>query len=276
MHTPVLLNQTLAAMQVYSGGRYIDATLGEGGHTAAILDKGGHVLAIDRDKGQVAVQARRFTSKNCTCIEGNFCDIATLANDHHFTPVDGVLFDLGLSYGQIKDAGKGLSFKNGDEQLDMRLDETADRTAEMILFQYTRQDLIDIFMQNAEELYSVQIADAIVEQRIGKKRLTVAWLVHLIEEVVGAHARPSITKIFQALRIEVNDEFNNLRKGLAGAISILKPTGLVAVISFHSLEDRIVKQFIATKGYTQTTKKPILGDKTLSFERSATLRVFHP
>ena len=277
MHTPVLLKKTLETLAVHEGGMYIDATLGEGGHTRAMLAMGARVLAIDRDDAQVESQKSKVESQGNRVIlkQGNFKDIAQIAKDAGFFPVDGVLFDLGLSYGQIKDGGKGLSFKNMEERLDMRLDETADRTAEMILFQYTEQDLADIFMQNAEELYAAQIARAVVEKRIGKKRLTVGWLVQLIEEVVGQHARPSTTKVFQALRIEVNDEFNNLKKGLSGAVSLLKPTGLVAVITFHSLEDRIVKQYIAHKGYTQTTKKPIFGDKTLSFERSAVLRVFH-
>lgn len=275
MHTPVLLDTVLAALAVKPGGLYVDATLGEGGHTSAILNAGGIVLAIDRDSVQIEKQKKALHNPNLTLALGNFADIEQIAQKNGFSRVDGVLFDLGLSFAQLKEGGKGLSFKNDDEPLDMRLDEEADRTASRILKQYSHEALVRVFMENAEEIQAEQIVTVIEERRKNRRELTVGWLRDCVHAAKVSDPNRSVLRVFQALRIEVNDEFNNLQKGLVGATHILKPEGVIAVISFHSLEDRIVKRYIRTNGYTQTTKKPVKGDEQIRFERSAMLRVFH-
>jgi len=273
MHTPVLLEEMMQGLDVHSGGKYIDATFGEGGHTRALLEKGALVLAIDRDIVQIQAQNSN-TNKNLTLKQGNFSDIVEIAKSAEFSPVDGIIFDLGLSNEQLRSGGKGLSYKNFDETLDMRLDENCEMDAETILRQYTEKEMINMFMHNAEETLAIELSKRIALQRVGVRPLTVGWLVEVVNSVAKNNPRPTMTRVFQALRVEVNNEFNNLEKALVGAVSLLAPQGKIAVISFHSLEDRIVKRFIRSHGYVQLGKKPIFGDKELRFERSAVLRIF--
>ncbi len=273
MHTPVLLEEMMTGLEVHSGGKYIDATFGEGGHTRALLEKGALVLAIDRDIAQIQAQNSN-SNKNLTLKQGNFSDIVDLAKDAGFFPIDGIIFDLGLSNEQLRSGGKGLSYKNFDEVLDMRLDESCEMDAETILRQYTEKEMIDMFMHNAEETLAIELSKRIALQRVGVRPLTVGWLVEVVNSVAKNNPRPTLTRVFQALRVEVNNEFNNLEKALVGAVGLLAPKGKIAVISFHSLEDRIVKRFIRSHGYIQIGKKPIFGDKELRYERSAVLRIF--
>ncbi len=275
MHTPVLLSEVVELLQAAPGKKIIDATFGEGGHTRALLAKGALVLAIDRDAVQIETQKAKIDNKNLTLIQGNFKDIASLAQEANFAPVDGVLFDLGLSYEQLKTGGKGLSYKNLHEPLDMRLDDSCEMTAETILRQYTEKNMIHMFMHNAEETLAVELAKRIALQRVGVHHLTVGWLVQVVSSVAKSNPRPTLTRVFQALRVEVNSEFENLETALSGAVSLLAPEGRIAVISFHSLEDRMVKRFIRENKYVQIGKKPVFGDSELRFERSAVLRVFH-
>ena len=274
MHTPVLLQEVLAGFQVRPCGHYIDATFGEGGHTKGLLERGARVLAIDRDVHQVESHKVESMEKNLVLRQGNFKDIEEIAKKEQFAPVDGVLFDLGLSYEQISGGNLGLSYKNMQEILDMRLDNEATRSASEILHTATEKELITIFMRNAEEIHAGAIAKRIVEERVGMRTFTVGWLVSVIKQVVRDQQNSAITRVFQALRVEVNNEFENLKKGLVGATHILAPNGKIAVISFHSLEDRIVKLFIKEHGYVQMSKKPIFGNDELRFERSAVLRIF--
>jgi len=274
MHTPVLLEEMMIGLEVHSGGKYIDATFGEGGHTRALLGKGGSVLAIDRDIKQIEGQNLNVEGQKLILKQGNFSNIVELAKSSEFFPVDGIIFDLGLSNGQLRSGGKGLSYKNLDEVLDMRLDDSCEMDAETILRQYPEKEMIAMFMHNSEETLAVELSKRIALQRVGVRPLTVGWLVEVVNSVAKNNPRPTITRVFQALRVEVNNEFNNLEKALDGAVSLLAPKGKIAVISFHSLEDRIVKRFIRSHGYVQIGKKPIFGDKELRFERSAVLRIF--
>ena len=274
MHTPVLLNEVVEMLAAGPGKKIIDATFGEGGHTRALLGKGASVLAIDRDEKQIQFQNSN-SNKNLILKQGNFKDIESIAKEEHFFPVDGILFDLGLSNEQLRSGGKGLSYKNLDEQLDMQLDESCEMDAETILRQYSEKALIHMFMHNAEEILAEELAKRIALQRVGVHPLTVGWLVEVVNSVAKNNPRPTLTRVFQALRVEVNHEFENLDMALKGAVLLLGPNGKIAVISFHSLEDRIVKRFIRTNGYIQEGKKPIFGNDELRFERSAVLRVFH-
>jgi 16S rRNA (cytosine1402-N4)-methyltransferase len=275
MHTPVLLKEVVEMLSAGPEKKIIDATLGEGGHTKALLETGAQVLAIDRDITQVQRSTFDVPDGQLILRQGNFKDIEELAKSESFYPVDGIIFDLGLSYGQLKSGGKGLSYKNLDERLDMALDDTVEMDAEMILRQYSEADLTHMFMHNAEETLAADLAKRIIQQRVGVRPLTVGWLVGVVNAVAKNNPRPTLTRVFQALRVEVNHEFENLETALKGAVALLGTEGKIAVISFHSLEDRIVKRFIRSNGYTQMGKKPVFGDSELRFERSAVLRVFH-
>lgn len=274
MHTPVLLQKVMEGLQVKPEGRYVDATVGEGGHTSAILEKGGYVLGLDRNKEQIMALQKGMNNDHLTLVEGNFADIAKLVPAKDKGNIDGILFDLGLSWAQLKDLGRGLSYRNLDEPLDMRLDQSGELTAEYILNVYSEDELYEVFAKNSEEVKAKEIAESIVNYRTTKRYKKVLDLNNTIDKVMGANAGKTYSRIYQALRIEVNEEFENLKKGLDGALSVLKPGGKIAVISFHSLEDRIVKNFIREKKLKQITKKAIAGDRQLSFERSAHLRIF--
>lgn len=274
MHTPVLLDEMMKALEIVPGQRYIDATFGEGGHTRALLERGATVLALDRDVTQIEHFKSQVNEGKLILKQGNFKDISALAEQEHFSPVDGIIFDLGLSNEQLRSSGKGLSYKNFDERLDMRLDESCEMDAETILRQYSEKEMIHMFMHNAEETLAVELSKRIALQRVGVRPLTVGWLVEIVNSVAKNNPRPTMTRVFQALRVEVNDEFNNLERALVSAVSLLAPKGKIAVISFHSLEDRIVKRFIKAHGYTPFGKKPIFGDSDLRFERSAVMRIF--
>ena len=274
MHTPVLLQKVMECLQVKPEGRYVDATVGEGGHTSAILEKGGYVLGLDRNKEQIIALQKSMNHDHLTLVQGNFADIAKLVPAKDKGNIDGILFDLGLSWAQLKDLGRGLSYRNSDEPLDMRLDQSGELTAEYILNVYSEDELYEVFAKNSEEVKAREIAESIVNYRTTKRYKKVLDLNKTIDKVMGANAGKTYSRIYQALRIEVNEEFENLKKGLEGALSVLKPGGKIAVISFHSLEDRIVKNFIREKKLKQVTKKAIAGDRQLSFERSAHLRIF--
>jgi 16S rRNA (cytosine1402-N4)-methyltransferase len=275
MHTPVLLKEVVEMLGAAPGKKIIDATFGEGGHTRALLEKGASVLAIDRDITQINSHVLLAENQKLILKQGNFKDIIAIAQAENFSPVDGILLDLGLSNEQLRSGGKGLSYKNLDERLDMRLDEDCEMDAETILRQYSEKDLARILMHNAEETLAVEIAKRVALQRVGVYPLTVGWLVEVINSVAKNNPRPTLTRVFQALRVEVNNEFENLEVALKNAITLLGPGGKIAVISFHSLEDRIVKRFIRSNGYVQEGKKPVFGNSELRFERSAVLRVFH-
>jgi 16S rRNA (cytosine1402-N4)-methyltransferase len=275
MHTPVLLKEVVEMLGAAPGKKIIDATFGEGGHTRALLEKGANVLAIDRDITQINSHVLLEENQKLILKQGNFKDIVAIAHAENFFPVDGILLDLGLSNEQLRSGGKGLSYKNLDERLDMRLDEDCEMDAETILRQYSEKDLVRILMHNAEETLAVEIAKRVALQRVGVYPLTVGWLVEVINSVAKNNPRPTLTRVFQALRVEVNNEFENLEVALKNAATLLGPGGKIAVISFHSLEDRIVKRFIRSNGYVQEGKKPVFGNSELRFERSAVLRVFH-
>lgn len=274
MHTPVLLQEVMEGLEIKPEGKYVDTTIGEGGHTSAILEKGGYVLGLDRNKEQIMALQKSMKNDHLTLVEGNFADIAELTPSKDKGNIDGVLFDLGLSWAQLKDLGRGLSYRNVDEPLDMRLDGTGELTAEYILNVYSEQELYDMFARNSEEVHAREIAESIVNYRTTKRYKKVGDLNKTIDKVMGSNAGKTYSRIYQALRIEVNSEFENLKKGLEGALSILKPGGRLAVISFHSLEDRIVKRFMREKKVKQISKKAISGNRELSFERSARLRIF--
>jgi len=285
-HIPVLLNEVLEYLKPLRGKKFIDATYGRGGHSKALLEKGSIVLAIDKDlEGYNECQRseNRFKDR-LYCAHGGFADIFNFLRKQNTSAVDGIIFDLGLSSPQIEDPARGFSFLS-DGPLDMRMNQSQTLTAADLVNNLSDEELATIIYQYGDERFSRRIAKRIVEERTKEKITRTLQLVEIIRKAVPAkftHQRIHFaTRTFQALRIAVNDELNQLRKGLSGSIRFLKKGGKIAVISFHSKEDRIVKYFFrdqAQKGILKIiTKKPIVSsDQEISQNprsRSAKLRI---
>lgn len=248
-HTPVLLNEVITLFAENNVRHFIDGTIGGAGHTRALLEAlpGSTVLGIDRDP-----EALRAAELNLAPFKGRFCllrgefaDLERLAARVHWDEADAVLLDLGVSSHQIDSPNRGFSFRM-DGPLDMRMNPDAPLTAADILNTRTEHELADIFFKYGEEHKSRQVAHAVVARRTSKPWSTTADFAALLESIVGRagqHGLPPQTRCFQALRIAVNDELEQLKLALTAALNLLKTNGLLTVISFHSLEDRIVKQF---------------------------------
>jgi 16S rRNA (cytosine1402-N4)-methyltransferase len=246
---PVLLAEVVGWLAPVSGGRYVDGTLGGGGHAEAILEASapaGRLLGLDADRaggGGVAARLERFGDR-AELVQANFRTVERVARDHAFVPAQGTLLDLGLSSFQLGETERGFSFR-GEQALDMRFDPALPESAADLLNTWPESDLADVFYQYGEERRSRRLARVAVERRAGRPFRTTTDLVEAVTRALGpkpGRIHPA-TRIFQALRIAVNDELGALREGLRGAAAILAPGGRLAVISFHSLEDRLVKQF---------------------------------
>lgn len=246
-HVPVLYAEVMDGLAPRAGGRYIDGTLGAGGHAAGILERSapdGRLLGFDRDPAAVAFAARRLASfgERATLVASSFGDMADIAPARGFGVVDGVLLDLGLSSRQLDDAGRGFSFLQ-EGPLDMRFDARGGPTAADLVNNLSAEELADIFFRYGEEQQSRRIARLIVTHRPFATTTELASLLERNFRRSRAGRHPA-TKVFQALRIAVNGELEEIERGLRGALALLRPGGRLAVISFHSLEDRLVKQFI--------------------------------
>jgi 16S rRNA (cytosine1402-N4)-methyltransferase len=263
-HIPVLVEETIEALAVRSGGRYIDCTLGAGGHALAILERsapGGQLLGIDADPEAIAAARVRLEAykSSSLLINDNFINLRAIATEHDFSPVHGILFDLGLSSLQLESSGRGFSFQY-DEPLDMRLSSSQEVTAADILNTYSEAELAQLIRTSGEERYSRRIAHHIVQERPIKTTLE---LVGVIERAVGSRRgriHPA-TRTFQALRIAVNHELEHLSSALEQATSLLGLGGRLVVISYHSLEDRIVKHFMqdeAKKAHLKLVYKKVV------------------
>ena len=288
-HRPVMLAEVLAALQPRSGGRYVDGTLGGGGYTAALLEAtapDGLVLALDADPAAIERARDRFGEygTRVTLVHSNFRQIGEVARSEGFAACDGVVLDLGLSSDQLGAYERGFSFQ-ADGPLDMRFDPTAGETAADLLNRADAAELADVFYYYGEERRARRLARIVVERRQSQPFERTGDLVAAVEAALGGRRgriHPA-TRAFQALRIAVNDELEALRDGLRGAVDVLADGGRLAVVSFHSLEDRIVKQFIrdrAEGGETPhlrvLTKRPLVpGEDERSINprsRSAKLR----
>ena len=244
-HVPVLLSETLQWLSVQPGGIYVDGTLGEGGHALAMLeasDPDGVILGIDLDPRSVAAARRRLRGYDhrARLVHGDYADMFRIARDHRIAAADGILLDLGFSSRQVDSEGYGFSFQR-DEALDMRYD-TAGETAADIVNSISERDLANVIFQYGEERRSRAIARAIVSNR---PIFTTGRLAETVARAVGGRrgARHPATRTFQALRIAVNGELEKLQAGLAAALELLAPGGRLVVISYHSLEDRLVKRW---------------------------------
>jgi 16S rRNA (cytosine1402-N4)-methyltransferase len=249
-HTPVLADEAVAALAVRHDGCYVDATFGRGGHAQRVLAQlgpAGRLLALDRDPAAIR-HGRRLLGGDArlTLLPGDFADLAALARPH-IPPrgVDGVLFDLGVSSPQLDDPARGFSFRH-DGPLDMRMDPALGQPVSAWLAAAARDEIRDVIARYGEERFAGRIADAIVRTRAAQPLARTLELAALCERAVRTRepGKHPATRTFQALRIFINDELGALARGLEAALALLAPGGRLAVISFHSLEDRLVKDFM--------------------------------
>ncbi len=266
-HTPVLLGETIEALNVQPGGRYIDATLGAGGHAAAILEHsspGGQLLGIDADPGAIEMAGARLEAyrDSILLVNDNLSNLREICHKYDFFPVHGILFDLGLSSLQLEQDNRGFSFQH-DALLDMRLSPEQETTAADIVNTYPEKQLARLIKDYGEERYSHQIARQIVRQR---PITTTLQLVEAVERAVGGRRgriHPA-TRTFLALRIAVNQELENLESALKQATSLLGFGGRLVVISYHSLEDRIVKNFMRQEAGGENASLRLINKKVLT------------
>ena len=240
-HVPVLLKEAVDGLKVKKGGRYVDGTFGRGGHSREIVRRGGEVLGIDRDDAAVAAAG------DLRVVKGNHGEIERIAHENGWNEVDGVLLDLGVSSPQLDEAGRGFSFLR-DGPLDMRMDRSGGVTAADLVNFESAERLEEIFRAWGEEPRARQIAKAILRAR-DEKGMRFERTIQLADFIGGLLGRRSghhpATRVFQALRMEVNDEMGGLKRALEGGMKVLKPGGRFAVITFESLTDRFVKRFFA-------------------------------
>ena len=241
VHVPVLLKEAVDGLAVKAGGRYVDGTFGRGGHSREIVRRGGEVLGIDRDDAAVAAAG------GLKVVKGNHGEIERIVHEHGWDEVDGVLLDLGVSSPQLDEAGRGFSFLR-DGPLDMRMDRSGGVTAADLVNFESAERLEEIFRAWGEEPRARQIAKAILRAR-DEKGMRFERTLQLADFIGGLLGRRSghhpATRVFQALRMEVNDEMGGLKRALEGGMNVLKPGGRFAIITFESLTDRFVKRFFA-------------------------------
>lgn len=265
MHLPVLQKEVLWHLQPKPNENFIDCTIGNGGHSSAILEKTGprgKILGIDRDPKQIENCKLKIGNLKTRAILvcDNFACLQEIVKKNRFKPVHGILFDLGMSSWHLSESGRGFSFQK-KEPLDMRYNSASQLTAEKIVNYWSKIELEKILKEYGQEKKAGKIAQKIIEARQVKPIKTTAQLRQIVSQ-----ARTAPQRTFQALRIAVNDELNNIKKALPQAQDVLKPGGRLVVISFHSLEDRIVKDFFKQPGHGGgdglkiLTKKPVTPD----------------
>ena len=295
-HQPVLVRQVLEGLKIHQGRQYIDTTIGDGGHALKIIEKGGWLLGIDRDADQIERAKRRIERSITTLsyqtstkppkprfVTGNFAALKAICQREGFAHPFGILFDLGVSSFQLDSTKLGLSF-TADVKLDMRLDSQAQYSAKELINNLTEEELYEIFTRNAQEELARPISQAIVNARSLKPIATTAQLAQIVANVKSKKIKSKLhpaTKVFLALRIEVNNEIENLKLGLSQAVELLQAQGRLVVISFHETEDRIVKRFFnkeKRKGEILIINKKPITPETIEIHnnprsRSAKLRI---
>jgi 16S rRNA (cytosine1402-N4)-methyltransferase len=249
-HTPVLVEESLAALALQADGYYVDATFGRGGHTARILEAlggEGRLLALDRDAAAIAAGRARFANEvRLTLVHAPFAELASLVPQHsHGRPCRGVLFDLGVSSPQLDDPARGFSFR-ADGPLDMRMDATRGEPVSAWLARAGVDEIREVIATLGEERFARRVAGAIVSARAEAPITRTSQLADIVSRAVRTRepGKHPATRTFQALRMFINDELGQLERGLAAAANALAIGGRLAAITFHSLEDRAVKQFM--------------------------------
>ena len=298
-HEPIMLNECIENLSIKKDGIYVDGTIGGAGHSSRIIEKieSGLLIGVDRDLEAIAASKKRLEKySNVKFVHGKHEDIKEHVNGLGIEQVDGILLDLGVSSYQIDEGARGFSYTK-DAPLDMRMDQSEGISAKDIVNTYSKEDLEKIFFEYGEEKFSKKIAEKILKAREEKEINTTYELADIIRTAVPKNAIDSFKRIFQALRIEVNGELKELRKAIIDSVSLLKNGGRLCIITFHSLEDRIVKEtFLELQGkctcpkdfpkcicgfksYGKViTRKPIISSESEqennSRSRSAKLRVF--
>ncbi|KAF0426994.1 16S rRNA (cytosine(1402)-N(4))-methyltransferase RsmH [Pediococcus acidilactici] len=256
-HTTVLLEETVAGLNIREDGIYVDCTLGGGGHSELILSKlgsAGHLYSFDQDQTAIDYNqdhlAPYIANQQITFIKANFRNLKKELNQRGIDHVDGVLYDLGVSSPQFDDAQRGFSYRY-DAPLDMRMDQSQELTAQTVVNEWSYNDLVRIFFRYGEEKYAKQVARRIERVREQGPIVTTGELVEIIKEAIPAAARRTgghpAKKVFQAIRIAVNDELGALEESLEQALDLLNDGGRISVITFQSLEDRLVKRMFKEK-----------------------------
>ncbi len=262
-HVPVLFYETLDALQIKPDGIYVDCTFGGGGHSNGILDKldaNGRLIAFDQD----ADAAQNIPAdERVVFVQNNFRHLQRFLRLHGFLKVDGILADLGVSSHQFDKGERGFSTRF-EGPLDMRMDQRQENTASNILKKYTEQQLHKLFEQYGEVTNSKTLAKQVVQQRSHNPLQTIAQLKAMISPVVKGNPNKYLAQVFQALRIEVNDEMGALKEMLEQLPAVLKPGGRAAVITFHSLEDRLVKNFFKNGTFDEQQENSLLPEERKS------------
>lgn len=283
IHVPVMLAEVLDGLSPQPGGVYVDGTLGGGGHTRALAERvgpAGTIIALDRDPAAIESAARHLAELPIKAVQANFCDLPEVLGELGLEAVDGILLDLGLSSDQLADMERGFSFSSTGP-LDLRFNPMQGKPAWRLLERLSAEHLADLIYLYGEERYSRRIARAIIERRRENPVETAADLAELVRRCVPRSRHDRIdpaTRTFQALRIAVNDELKSLEIALRRLPDCLRPGGRLAVISFHSLEDRRVKEaFRDDPRLTALTRKPVTPSDAETAEnprsRSAKLRL---
>lgn len=259
-HIPVLLTDSLNGLLTDADGIYIDATMGGGGHTKAILEKlsaDGRLIAVDQDPDAIAEVKTRIDDSRLTIIHGNFGFLDSLIDPLLHGNISGILLDLGVSSHQIDKPERGFSFQH-EGPLDMRMGNLTGLSAYTVVNEYDLSDLKHIFYKYGEERYSAPIAKAIIERR---PLTTTAELTKAVASVIQSRfLNKSLARIFQAIRIEVNQELTMLESALKASVKLLKPKGRIVAISYHSLEDRLVKHYFRSGSENGIIKKDLYGN----------------
>jgi 16S rRNA (cytosine1402-N4)-methyltransferase len=249
MHRPVMLQELLNELNVETRKVFIDGTAGHGGHARGVLERspGVRVLLIDQDDEalEIARVALQPWASQCVFVRSNFAELESVAHEHGFKHADAVLLDLGVSSGQLDQPERGFSFMS-DGPLDMRMDRRASRTAADVVNTFDRRELVEIMRSLGEERAAGRVASAIVREREKEPIETTARLAEIVARAKGgrrSRVHPA-TQAFQAIRMTVNRELESLESGLEASLNVLKPGGVMSVISFHSLEDRMAKHFL--------------------------------
>lgn len=270
-HIPVMLEECIELLNIHEDGIYIDATLGAGGHSLAILErlKGGRLIGFDRDIDAIERVEKRLApySDQTTFIHNSYTELSNTLDDLGIEAVDGILFDLGVSSPQFDDAHRGFSYRY-DARLDMRMDQSQALSAYEVVNDYDFDTLLKVLRENGEERYAKRIVELIIENR------PVSTTFELVDLIKRAYPNRELKKghpakkVFQAIRIEVNDEFEEVKSAMHQAISRLKVGGRLVVITFHSLEDRIVKNIFNEYGKPKKVdpRLPMIEEEVLNYK----------
>ena len=264
-HVPVLLEESVEGLNIKPGGVYVDVTFGGGGHSREILNRigNGHLYSFDQDE---ETETNVIPRENFTFIRGNFSYLSNFLDWHGISQIDGLLADLGVSSHHFDDESRGFSFRF-ESELDMRMNKKAGKTAKDILNVYTEEQLADVFFLYGELRNSRAIARAIVKKREENSIRTSQDLSEILKPYFSREKeKKQLAQAFQALRIEVNDEMRALRQMLKQALDLLKPGGRLVVITYHSLEDRLVKNFFKSGNFEGKIEKDFYGNVRSPFK----------